>query len=462
MFQTRHLAARIRILRKKNAVNDPPSASGLAYLFLRCAPRCNSFAAVMPRTLVTTVSTKMVSSTSKSPQVSKQPDLDFKNIPIQKQANIICVANPNDKANLDLYKLAEARKDGVQVVRIGDTVESFAGLEHENEKINNLPRFVRQRKLLNPVHLTITPGQAQHGRAGSSRKHCRIQTTDFAAFVRESQAFRFKVHRPGCKCGKVKRIVWPARGPPMDSFWVLKDTPSMDVVFCGGSAASYQTDPLTCEMTLHEVVFADDQAPPFKISCALCMLQNHPNGFVCVTADTAAVVDRARDMARQERTAKLERGQTLHSDHAHSICTVSVAALKNHVKNKKVLMEELQRQGVEGLSPHTKIKLGHHLKVSLESLEHEYILVMVFDDKTFFSLDLPGGKRQLGEGSWECAVRETEEETSLKIDQNWLVGTPRINECNLFYMAHPPEEKDPNELAESLRALTLGATTKDS
>jgi len=554
MFRTgRQAAAKIVLFKEK--VNNPRTL--VDPVIRRAVVSCwTNYAVVVAspcRTIGTTIaSTDMASSvTSHSPpQVSKQQTIDLTDTPIQKEANIICVGQPNDKANLDLYKLTKERKDGVQVVKIGSTMESFSDLQHIREKINvlfvsstpnartivsyllkkiptiewvharssdgidfiagsdlstwaattmpgntrhvvtharggcnfflekNLPRFVRQYKLLNPVH-PVTPahtkaprdrrgrgrgrgdGSSDYGRGGSSRRPCRIQTTDFAAIVRDSQAYRFKVHLPGCKCGKVKRIVWPTHGPPMDAFWVLKDTSSTDAIFCGGSAASYKTDPLTCEETLRDVVFANDQAPPFKISCALCMLQDHPNGFVCITADVAKVVDRARDMARRERTLKLERGQALHSDHAHSMCTVSISALKNRVKNSHLLMEELQKQGVEGLSVHTKFKLGHHLKVILESLEHKYIFVMVFDDKTSISLDLPGGKRQLGEESWDCAVRETEEETSLKIDKNWLVGTPRIDECNLFYMAQPPGEKDPQELAESLAALTLGATTND-
>lgn len=321
------------------------------------------------------------------------------------------------------------------------------------------------------------------GRHPIAKKRCRILTDDFAAFVKQSQTFRFKVHRPGCACGKVKRVVWPADcAPRMDNFWVLKDTPSVDQIFCGGSAASYETDPLACEVTLRDVVFTynpstrentetNQQQPPlpFKISCALCMLTgDHPNGFVCITADTAEAVNRARDMAWHERTAKLQRGEALHSDHAHFVCTLSKAALQSYRQSrthKQALMDELMDQGLKRLTTDTKLELGHHLKAILGELEHEFLLVMVYDDKTSFALDVPGGKRQLGEGSWECAVRETSEETSLLVESSWVTGRQHADECNIFYMAHPPVQQDEEgteSITASLAALTVGATKDES
>lgn len=48
------------------------------------------------------------------------------------------------------------------------------------------------------------------------------------------------------------------------------------------------------------------------------------------------------------------------------------------------------------------------------------VLVMAYADKDVWSLDLPGGKRHLGETSWECARRETWEESSVRVDINGL------------------------------------------
>jgi len=57
-----------------------------------------------------------------------------------------------------------------------------------------------------------------------------------------------------------------------------------------------------------------------------------------------------------------------------------------------------------------------------------------------WQLDLPGGKRHLGESTFQCAIRETEEETSLVVDETWLTGPPFMEDvCNLYYPMCPPD-----------------------
>ena len=64
---------------------------------------------------------------------------------------------------------------------------------------------------------------------------------------------------------------------------------------------------------------------------------------------------------------------------------------------------------------------------------------------TKYKVDLPGGKRHLGETSWEGATRECEEECSLQIDFSWVHGEPRkssrkADEGNVYYMLRPPTD----------------------
>ena len=44
----------------------------------------------------------------------------------------------------------------------------------------------------------------------------------------------------------------------------------------------------------------------------------------------------------------------------------------------------------------------------------------VNDGNNLLMLDLPGGKRHLGQSTLMCAIRETMEECSLTIDRGWL------------------------------------------
>jgi len=88
--------------------------------------------------------------------------------------------------------------------------------------------------------------------------------------------------------------------------------------------------------------------------------------------------------------------------------------------------------------------------ISLLKKDCSYLLAIVFRDENkdgsiSFEIDLPGGKRHLGETSFQCAIRETYEETSLLIDETWLLndGVPlqlrgEGGECNVFYLVSPP------------------------
>ena len=64
-------------------------------------------------------------------------------------------------------------------------------------------------------------------------------------------------------------------------------------------------------------------------------------------------------------------------------------------------------------------------------------------NQSSWALDLPGGKRHLGEQSFEGAIRETEEESSLKIDERWLSErSPRYDgvKSNAYFFLRPPAE----------------------
>ena len=46
----------------------------------------------------------------------------------------------------------------------------------------------------------------------------------------------------------------------------------------------------------------------------------------------------------------------------------------------------------------------------------------------------------MGESTFQCAIRETEEETSLVVDETWLTGPPFMEDvCNLYYPMCPPD-----------------------
>ena len=332
-------------------------------------------------------------------------------------------------------------------------------------------------------------GPRVHGHSYRSWNQTRnnnveVITKDFSRLVRECEAKRYKVHKPNCGCSKVTSI-WSrvkdntnananANAQNMNGLVVLPDIKSMQSIFKGDSTTtleSYILDLLGCEKVLRDIIFSSpnsEDGQKIKVSCASCILQVEPNGFLCVSSVSKSTVDCARDLARETRETRVQNGAVLHSDHADYMCTIRQSTMShmlsvrggrstesNASNGPDLLQQHLEEQGVPIYADgEPTIILGHHLKTILDIRKgkDEYILAMVRqtvkNDGIAFEIDLPGGKRHLGESSFECAVRETAEETSLIIDETWLVGdgTPLKSRAksefgNVFYLAQPPQKE---------------------
>ncbi|KAL3786169.1 hypothetical protein ACHAW5_008786 [Stephanodiscus triporus] len=221
--------------------------------------------------------------------------------------------------------------------------------------------------------------------------------------------------------------------------------------------------------------------PPFKVSCAQCLLAIQPNGFVAIVSRSSgglkAVLQSARDAAARRR------GTHRHADHAHFLCAAELSSLRSLIPSSdgttttagsttQIEMDVARRiaedEGVDCLPPEmleriaswramssssssssssqpphrhelVRIELGHHLSSLLRLIaepreetervprEMRYIMAMGYvRGPGLLILDLPGGKRRLGESTLVGAIREVEEECSLTIDRVWLSG--RITE----------------------------------
>jgi hypothetical protein len=266
---------------------------------------------------------------------------------------------------------------------------------------------------------------------------------------------------------------------------------------------SFEVDPLAAELRLRDQLYslppspssaASSSAKPFKLSGASCMLEHEPNGFICVSASSKSVVDVARNEARQLCQTKSK----LHSDHAHHVCTLPTKALHALLKARsrseahhatQILAQHLNEENVPILSSKQEdedgnktdicIELGHHLRSLLyiqqpnrrspnqrsEPPSSEHWMTIVYDDgiipprrnnntsstgsntRRKIVVDLPGGKRHLGETSLKGAIRETEEECSLIVDESWVKGPPvmggtKDERLNIFFMLQPPTQHD--------------------
>ena len=233
---------------------------------------------------------------------------------------------------------------------------------------------------------------------------------------------------------------------------------------------------------------------PFKISCAACLLTNVPNGFVCINAASRETVSRyARDVARDNAQQLIEQSISLHADHADHVVVLDSNDLLVKSSNRQnrdgrnkgrrgpsprksvdspSLRNALESEGVDMTNVET-VKLGHHVQSLLKIMKKKqyYFLAIVFriENGTTIEIDLPGGKRHLGESSFDCAIRETKEETSLVVDATWHAaanGKPMANAssddfCNAFYDLTPPtassnhSDRQVDRISKSLEQVKL-------
>ena len=107
--------------------------TSFAYIFL-CSAICiksSASYAFTRRSVVATMTTSVATGTNSSSQQFWNRELSAKQAfdrkaPVAKEADIICVADPNDAANSDLYQLTE-RNDGARVLKVGYPIKELRG-----------------------------------------------------------------------------------------------------------------------------------------------------------------------------------------------------------------------------------------------------------------------------------------------------------------------------------------------
>jgi 8-oxo-dGTP pyrophosphatase MutT (NUDIX family) len=107
-----------------------------------------------------------------------------------------------------------------------------------------------------------------------------------------------------------------------------------------------------------------------------------------------------------------------------------------------------QGMSADALQGAGRIEYGPHLTSAIKSSHFDYqvdgefakVLVMVKISNAHgvkrIILDIPGGKRELGESSVECALREVYEEAHIRLDRQLLeeaVTDDTVETCGQFY-----------------------------
>lgn len=358
-------------------------------------------------------------------------------------------------------------------------------IDNDNNRIN---RFKHKKSILPPT----------------------IITNNFSNMPTKRQyTIKYSVHAPLCSCDKIKTIKMLLlkekeeernneqhdddvnannnNESNLNGLLVVPESPlSRDfkskIYHCQETSREiFDTSPMLCEVKLKNEIYLKKQEdqqeqPNIKLRCAVCLLKEHkPNGFVALHSLSFQILMKIKNnitaIANKKRQLNI-----LHSDHAHEVCILPKHLLWSYYRNRKnieklnvltkVIISHLVNQGVPNLNYDNnddnccnyKIKLGHHLAFMLgliykkQIYNPSYILLLYYHDSpTKITIDLSGGKRHLGEDSWQCAIRETEEEMSLVMDDenndDWkwnIVETlddKRISE-NIYFMVNPIEKKN--------------------
>ena len=321
----------------------------------------------------------------------------------------------------------------------------------------------------------------------------RVFTSQFDSWHSSIQAARYKVHKPNCNCPTLERVRYhnmefveqqqqqeimeedEAKKIAWNALTVQPQVKNIRSMYrCLDTEQEvYSANPVQAELKLRREIFdnnkTDEATADYGVSCAPCLLHREPNGFACVSSNSVESLNQVRDTAR---LAALQK-QELHPDHAHHLVTVPHSALARLWRSSKKgghdngkgrddeLYDLLCTQDVP-IEPETSaIVLGYHLtsllgltttnkksNTNTSRAADPCWLVMVYDgtgkqhSRPHWTLDLPGGKRHLGETALDAAIRETLEETSLVWTADWvqeqLQSDRKEQSINRYYLLTPP------------------------
>ena len=283
---------------------------------------------------------------------------------------------------------------------------------------------------------------------------------DLVAALRAAggDAFRVKVHIVGCDCHRAAPFADAAPG-----LLAIPDSRGTRTALHVSRGDRDEGDREAVEAELARTLFpspaVDDVV--LKANCAKCVLALEPNGTVAVVG--------SRDDLRAHREAfgaEKRSGRPQHGDAAHAVASAPIALLRAAFASgggdgggalataQRALHAHLEDMGLA--RKRAAPRADHHLQTFLNcpSPGDADVFLIAYDDASHWTLELPGGKRNLAESAWAAAQRETAEEALLHLspempDVTFDLSTMR---CFVVDAAKPLRQpKGPREAALDAR-----------
>ena len=242
-------------------------------------------------------------------------------------------------------------------------------------------------------------------------------------------------HRSGCDCTNIEHIC-PASKKSINKGILIVPDPRKD---CNPNVPTCFTYIKVDSENLHETekyvaAKIDIKKQNYKIRCAQCLLFQEGNGFSCIYSMDPDVLESKISQANRKKISLKKQGQLYH-DHCHFLIHVQCRLVS--MEDKSFLLDRIMQQNSHLQQRYSDydininimrilyiytLKVKNMLRTDSVRKQGEIILMGYEDNvddkkkKVTLSINIPGGKRNLAESSYDCALRELEEETSITHD----------------------------------------------
>ncbi len=267
----------------------------------------------------------------------------------------------------------------------------------------------------------------------------------------------FKLHDRECTCQSTSKFRDMMGTTEISGSFIFPEVKNIDNAYVALTDIRKAHNQMELEEDIVKNVIHKCHDKTLSFSVAQCILLNRANkcqnGMTCISSVEIQVMDSIIQLQQRQVLEKKKSGKKLYHDHAtylHAMDKKKIFTYYNQPKSANnnvnldwIVNDVSKQQNLRNIRGRIEIEIGHHLKEAITGLTRHvlktsnYILVTIFEKRVrnqrTWKVDIPGGKRKLGETPHQCVLRETEEETSIIIGGQVEPYFQIIDGCNRYY-----------------------------